>query len=87
MKKMWVKKDNIYYKPFYKQKFKLTLIGVFIMSIVFFSYQFFYISQLSASNSKKLIETEKHLLAVNNKDNPLVHNVEKTEHNERQLIR
>lgn len=87
MKKMWVKKDNIYYKPFYKQKFKLTLIGVFLMSIVFFSYQFFYISQLSASNSKKLIETEKQSLAVNSINNAIVDNVEKTENNERQLIR
>ncbi|XP_055615658.1 uncharacterized protein LOC129761864 isoform X2 [Toxorhynchites rutilus septentrionalis] len=43
MRKTWVKRDNIYYKPFYKQKLKMTLLGVVLMAIVFFGYQFFYI--------------------------------------------
>lgn len=51
MKKMWVKKDNIYYKPFYKQKVKLTLCGVILMGIIFFVYQFIYMSQLVDSNN------------------------------------
>ncbi|XP_050072081.1 uncharacterized protein LOC126559960 [Anopheles maculipalpis] len=46
MRKTWVKRDNIYYKPFYKQKLKLTLIGVIAMGILFFVYQLVYISQL-----------------------------------------
>lgn len=46
MRKTWVKRDNIYYKPFYKQKLKLTLILVIAMGIVFFVYQLVYISQL-----------------------------------------
>ncbi|XP_052900815.1 uncharacterized protein LOC128307124 isoform X2 [Anopheles moucheti] len=43
MRKTWVKRDNIYYKPFYKQKLKLTLIGVIAMGILFFIYQLVYI--------------------------------------------
>ncbi|XP_055609589.1 uncharacterized protein LOC129756672 isoform X2 [Uranotaenia lowii] len=43
MRKTWVKRDNIYYKPFYKQKLKMTLLGVLLMAIVFFGYQLFYI--------------------------------------------
>ncbi|XP_055535294.1 uncharacterized protein LOC129724420 isoform X2 [Wyeomyia smithii] len=43
MRKTWVKRDNIYYKPFYKQKLKMTLLGVLLMAVVFFGYQFFYI--------------------------------------------
>ncbi|XP_035781654.1 uncharacterized protein LOC118460965 isoform X2 [Anopheles albimanus] len=43
MRKTWVKRDNIYYKPFYKQKLKLTLIGVLGLGILFFVYQLVYI--------------------------------------------
>lgn len=46
MRKTWVKKENIYYKPFYKQKLKITLLGVILMAIIFFAYQIFYIKQL-----------------------------------------
>lgn len=51
MKKQWIKKENMYHKPFYKQKLQMTLLGVLIMAIVFFIYQIFYIKQLQ-------IETE-----------------------------
>ncbi|XP_035895751.1 uncharacterized protein LOC118504845 isoform X1 [Anopheles stephensi] len=51
MRKTWVKRDNIYYKPFYKQKLKLTLIGVIAMGILFFVYQLVYISQLLPQES------------------------------------
>ncbi|XP_039434737.1 uncharacterized protein LOC120416905 [Culex pipiens pallens] len=51
MRKTWVKRDNIYYKPFYKQKLKMTLLGVLLMAFVFFGYQFFYISQLQTTES------------------------------------
>ncbi|ETN65183.1 hypothetical protein AND_003053 [Anopheles darlingi] len=43
MRKTWVKRDNIYYKPFYKQKLKLTLIGVLGLGVLFFVYQLVYI--------------------------------------------
>lgn len=55
MKKLWIKKENIYHKPFYKHKFKMTLIGVFLMGIIFFGYQLFYMSQLQISTSPIII--------------------------------
>ncbi|XP_049534229.1 uncharacterized protein LOC125950347 isoform X2 [Anopheles darlingi] len=51
MRKTWVKRDNIYYKPFYKQKLKLTLIGVLGLGVLFFVYQLVYISQFLPSSS------------------------------------
>lgn len=46
MRKQWIKKENMYHKPFYKQKLQMTLLGVFAMAIIFFVYQLFYIKQL-----------------------------------------
>lgn len=51
MRKTWVKRDNIYYKPFYKQKLKMMLLLLLLMAFVFFGYQFFYISQLQTTES------------------------------------
>lgn len=53
MRKHWVKKENIYEKPFYKHKLKLTLLIVFVMAIVFFAYQLFYIKQLQIEIERK----------------------------------
>lgn len=50
---MWVKKENIYHKPFYKQKLKMTMLFVLLMGIVFFTYQIFYMNQLQLSNSRQ----------------------------------
>ncbi|XP_038111949.1 uncharacterized protein LOC6054237 isoform X2 [Culex quinquefasciatus] len=52
MRKTWVKRDNIYYKPFYKQKLKMTLLGVLLMAFVFFGYQFFYIRNNGAGGKQ-----------------------------------
>lgn len=46
MRKQWVKRENIYHKPFYKHKLKMTLLGVILMAIIFFIYQLFYIREL-----------------------------------------
>lgn len=46
MRKTWVKREHIYYVPFYKQKLKMTLLAVVVMAIVFFAYQIFYIKEL-----------------------------------------
>lgn len=51
MRKTWIKKENLYPKPFYKQKLKMALIGVVIMGVIFFTYQIFYINQLQLSTS------------------------------------
>lgn len=53
MKKMWIKKDNIYYKPFYKQKFKMSLLLCILMGFIFMCYQFFYLTKLSDSTKPK----------------------------------
>lgn len=39
MRKTWVKRENIYYKPFYKQKSKMFLLFIFLLAILFFFYQ------------------------------------------------
>ncbi|XP_067619130.1 uncharacterized protein [Eurosta solidaginis] len=58
MRKTWVKRENIYYKPFYKQKSKMLLLGVFLLGIVFIIYQAFSINQLpNASTPWSLEET------------------------------
>ncbi|XP_055923107.1 uncharacterized protein LOC129953734 isoform X1 [Eupeodes corollae] len=51
MKKTWVKKENIYYKPFYKHKSKMLLLGIFLLGIVFFIYQVLSINQLPISST------------------------------------
>lgn len=57
MKKTWVKRENIYYKPFYKQKTKVTLLAIFILAIIFFSYQIFYINQLPSTSTSLSLES------------------------------
>lgn len=46
MRKQWIKKESLYHKPFYKQKLKMTMLGVLLLGVVFFGYQVFYINQL-----------------------------------------
>lgn len=53
MRKQWVKRENIFHKPFYKQKLKMTLLGVLLMAVVFFAYQLFYIKQLQTEIKHK----------------------------------
>lgn len=53
MRKQWIKKENVYHKPFYKQKLKMTLLGVLLMAVVFFAYQLFYIKQLQTEIEHK----------------------------------
>ncbi|XP_055313092.1 glucosidase 2 subunit beta [Sitodiplosis mosellana] len=53
MRKQWIKKENLYHKPFYKKKLQMTLLSVFIMAVVFFAYQLFYIKQLQTEVEHK----------------------------------
>lgn len=46
---MWIKKENIYHKPFYKQKLKMTMLVVLITGMVFLAYQIGYMNQLDMS--------------------------------------
>lgn len=59
MKKMWIKKESLYHKPFYKQKLKMTMLGVLLMGILFFAYQVFSLNQLPLSGTSH----------INNNDN------------------
>lgn len=47
MQRIWVKKEHMYYKPFYKHKLKVTLLLVILMAVVFFAYQIFCMNQLN----------------------------------------
>lgn len=39
MRKTWVKRENIYYKPFYKDKSKMFFLLIFFVGISFIAYQ------------------------------------------------
>lgn len=39
MRKTWVKRENIYYKPFYKDKSKMFFLLIFLVGISFIAYQ------------------------------------------------
>ncbi|XP_037950434.1 glucosidase 2 subunit beta-like [Teleopsis dalmanni] len=56
MKKTWIKRENIYYKPFYKQKSKLLLLGIFLLGIIFFTYQALTINKLPNSSTPWSLE-------------------------------
>lgn len=58
MKKMWVKKENIYHKPFYKQKLKMFMLFVFVTGFVFLAYQMFYMNQLVMSTVPHIVTTQ-----------------------------
>lgn len=62
MKRVWVKKDQMYFKPFYKQKLKMSLLLVILMAVVFFSYQIFCMNQLD----EKSLEGSGHRVYKNN---------------------
>ncbi|XP_055373857.1 glucosidase 2 subunit beta [Condylostylus longicornis] len=51
MKKIYIKRENMFYKPFYKQKTKLILMLIFLLGIVFFIYQAIYINQLPITST------------------------------------
>lgn len=61
MRKQWVKREQLYEKPFYKQKLKMTFLAVFVMAFVFFAYQLFYIKQLQRAE-----EDKSHMPFINN---------------------
>lgn len=55
MRKQWIKPESLYHKPFYKKKFQMTLLGVFLMAVIFFAYQLFYIRQLQIEIEHKAV--------------------------------
>lgn len=76
MKKMWIKKENLYHKPFYKQKLKMTMLGVLFMGIVFLAYQLFYINQLQLNGPGRTTQQQhstRHIIADDDDDSSSVH--------------
>lgn len=64
MRKTWVKRENMYYKPFYKQKLKMTMLAVILMAIIFLAYQIFYIKQLQIETELERKEALHHIADV-----------------------
>lgn len=52
MKKEWVKREHMYYKPFYKQKAKVFLLAIFLFAIAFFIYEILVINNLPLNQPK-----------------------------------
>lgn len=52
MKKEWVKREHMYYKPFYKQKAKVFLLVIFLFAIAFFIYEIVIINNLPLNQPK-----------------------------------
>lgn len=46
MKKQWIKREDLFKKPTYRHKLKITFLGLFLLAFIFFAYQLFYIKQL-----------------------------------------
>lgn len=51
MRKTWVKRENIYYVPFYKQRTKMLLLGTILLGIIFFLYQVMSIRYLTIAST------------------------------------
>lgn len=59
MRKVWISKNDLIPKPFYKRKLFIFFIIVFTFSVIFIIYQFKFINQLS-DNNRELFITEQH---------------------------
>lgn len=60
MKKTWVKRENIYYIPFYKQRTKMLLLCTILLGIVFFLYQVRSIRYLTIASTPWSLGSPKH---------------------------
>lgn len=66
MKKVWLQRDHVYnYKPFYKQKLKISLLAFFVVTIIYFGYQIFYFNKLITNS----METTQILVEDSQDDN------------------
>lgn len=61
MKKVWLPRDSIYPKPFYKQKLKVCFLLCLVVATIYFGYQIFYLNKLEG----KSIETTQILVQDN----------------------
>lgn len=60
MRKVWITKDQLIPKPFYKRKLFFFFIIVLIFAIIFIIYQFIFINQLSTNSRIDFIEISRH---------------------------
>ncbi|XP_030558857.1 glucosidase 2 subunit beta isoform X2 [Drosophila novamexicana] len=54
MRKTWVKRENIYYKPFYKDKSKMFFLLIFLVGISFIAYQLPSVQQLRLKHKQMM---------------------------------
>ncbi|XP_032289633.1 uncharacterized protein [Drosophila virilis] len=54
MRKTWVKRENIYYKPFYKDKSKMFFLLIFLVGISFIAYQLPSVQQLRRKHKQMM---------------------------------
>lgn len=57
MRKVWIPKEALIPKPFYKRKLFVLFILVLLSSIMFLAYQLYFVNQLA--NSTEMLNTEK----------------------------
>lgn len=60
MRKVWIPKEALIPKPFYKQKLFVVFTLLLISSIMFLAYQLYFVNQLSMSNSPSTEGRERH---------------------------
>ncbi|XP_070505659.1 uncharacterized protein [Chironomus tepperi] len=60
MRKVWISRDQLIPKPFYKRKLFFFFTIVLIFALIFIIYQFIFINQLATNNRIELLEGSKH---------------------------
>ncbi|XP_017846030.1 glucosidase 2 subunit beta isoform X2 [Drosophila busckii] len=68
MRKTWVKRENIYYKPFYKHKSKMFMLLIFLVGISFIIYQLPSVQQLRLKHKEMMRSLGKKQLDVDDFD-------------------
>lgn len=56
MRKVWVPKESLYPKPFYRRKLFVFFLLLLLSSLMFLAYQFYFVNQLA--NSTEMLLTE-----------------------------
>lgn len=75
MRKVWISKDQLIPKPFYKRKIFIFFIVVFLFSVCLIIYQFRFINQLQeASKEIYITERQRRLDEITHEQNKLVAN-------------
>lgn len=65
MRKVWVRKEQLIPVPFYKRKFFLLFLALIVSSLLFLTYQIYFVATLSSSSTEMLFSTERQFLDQN----------------------